>query len=419
MLCTEQRLKADFRSSVRRRLMSALQLFGSIPKSEYQSIVTDFVAVLASQRMPYGDIYSRSLGAFPTLVKEALQKSRSNFSKTPGTSDGPLTAGNQWTPWEDDELDPIDAQWYFDMPTARRIVSMFPSDTRFALALGVPTVAAIAAASIDDVTLVDISPRLAQGTGSTRPSLHNVNVVRHDLDEEIYSSPGMADVVVMDPPWYIESYRAWLHSAVTNCRPDGLLVVALPQILASRRSLPERQAVIGILEKIGIVRIIPDALTYVTPSFEFPVLEASNLQFLSRWRRADIAVVNVRKSNLPYEFPSIRNIKWKTRNVHGRIVRSCYESPVDGVLPVIEPFEGAKGYRLTHVTRNYLWSSNANLITSRGRAATVITWGEFPRILNFLETGYEIESAVTAALPNASHHDHAKLIGTLSTILEG
>ena len=100
MLCTEQQLRADFRSYVRRRLMSAVQLFGSVPKSEYQSIVTDFVATLASQRIPYGDIYARSLGAFPTLVKEALQKSRSNPGIAPDASAVPLTAECEWTPWK-------------------------------------------------------------------------------------------------------------------------------------------------------------------------------------------------------------------------------------------------------------------------------------------------------------------------------
>jgi hypothetical protein len=417
MLCTEQQLRADFRSYVRRRLMSAVQLFGSVPKSEYQSIVTDFVTTLASQRIPYGDIYARSLGAFPTLVKEALQKSRSNPGIAPDASAVPLTAECEWTPWEDDELDPIDAQWYFDMPTAQRIVGMFASGTNSVLALGTPTVASVAASKIDNVTLVDISQRFTRDADAAWPALKNVNITCHDLDEEIYSGVTKADVVVMDPPWYIESYQAWLHSAVSNCRSDGMLVVALPQILTSRRSLPERQAIIAILEKVGNVQLVPDALTYLTPSFELPVLEASDLQFLKQWRHGDIAVINVRKTDLPYEFPAMRNIQWKTRNVYGRIVRTCYENLAEGTLPVIEPFEGTSGYRLTQVTRNYLWSSSANLVTSRGRAATVTTWGALPHILDLLEAGYEVESSVGKALPSASTPDRTGLAGTLSAIL--
>lgn len=419
MSWTGQHLKTILRSSVRRRPTSVLQLFGNIPRTEYQLIVADLVASLAAQRLSHGDIYTKSLGAFPTLVKEALLKNKGNPNEMPRSSAEPLPPGSDPTPWEDDELDPIDAQWYFDMPTAQRIVGMFPSDTKTVLALGAPTVAAVAATAIDDVTLVDISQRFTQGAGTTWPMLKNAKIVCHDLDEEIYSAPPKADVVVMDPPWYIESYEAWLHSAVSNCRPDGMIMVALPQILASRHSLPDRQAVIYILEKIGISQIIPDALTYVTPSFEFPALEDSDLRFLKRWRRADIAVINMRKNELPYEFPSIRNIKWKTRNVHGRIVRSCYENPLAGVLPVIEPFEGANGYRLARVTRNYLWSSSANLVTSRGRAASVTRWGAFPYILDLLEAGYDTENAVTEALPSATLRDRTELTGTLSIILEG
>ena len=418
MLCMDQQPRTDIRTLVRRRLTSTFQLFGSIPKSEYRSIVADIVAVLASRRVPYGDVYARSLGAFPTLVKDALIGNKGYLGDAPREQIASVAPDDEPTPWEDDELDPLDAQWYFDMSTARRIVEMFPSGTTSVLALGMPTVASVAAADIEDVTLVDISPRFSPGGAAEWPALKNVNIVRHDLDENKYLNQVEVDVVIMDPPWYIENYLAWLHSAVSACRYDGLLIVALPQILASRRSLPERQEIIEILRSVGTVDLVADALSYVTPSFELPVLKADNLHFLTRWRRADLALVNLRKKDLPYEFPSQQNMSWKYRNVCGRVVRSYSESPTAGILPEIQPLIGSNNYRLIHVTRNYLWSSSANLVTSRGHAASVTKWGSLPHILDLLEGGHALDDAVSGALPGATPQERKWLTGTLDTILE-
>jgi hypothetical protein len=443
MTVAAQRPRAEVRS-VARWVVRTIQLYGSnlLPWFEYRSIVAEVVTTLAASCVPAAAVYRMSLGAFPTLVKETLEA-----PDLPGLDVLPLPPGDEPVlpepvpcaadglasgepaPWEDDELDPVDAQWYFDLPSVRLITTVFPAGTASVVALGTPTVAAVAAESVPHVTLVEISPRFCTPDLPSWVDGRDVATVSHNLDEKRFEGTGDADVVVMDPPWYIENYRAWLHSAVASCRVGGLIAVALPQVLTNRRSVPEREKILELLRFIGPVEMMENVLTYVTPSFELAVLEADDLQFLRRWRRADLALVTVKRRWLPYEFPSVRDIHWVYREVRGRVVRSCHEPEHGSGLPVIGPTnpgtehwqtDPRMEYRLTGVGRNYLWSSGANLVTSRGRAAAVQRWGALPRILDRLQEDEDcdLDSAVQDELHGVSAEDCKPLVDILRTLLE-
>ena len=438
MTLVEQCLRADVRSVTRRvagrvtrRVVRAIELYGKLPRSEYRSIVKEVVTALATPCVPAAAVYCMSLGAFPTLVKETLEapdlRDRDALpagdrpvlpEPVPWQDDGPVLA--EPAPWEDDELDPVDAQWYFDLPSVRFITSVFPPDATSVVALGTPTVAAVAAEPVPQVTLVDISPRFRPPGLPPWVDGNRVQAVSWNLDEKPYEGTGDADVVVMDPPWYIENYRAWLHSAVASCRVGGLIAVALPQVLTNRRSVPEREEILDLLRFIGPVEMVDNVLTYVTPSFELAVLATDDLQFLRRWRRADLALVKVQRRCLPYDFPWVRDIEWVYRTVGGRVVRSCYEPEHSCGLPIIKPTDPRMEYRLTGVGRNYLWSSDANLVTSRGRAATVQRWGALPQILDRLEKDpdCDFESAVRDKVLGVSAEDCQELVDILRTLLE-
>jgi hypothetical protein len=430
--------------SVTRRVARAIELYGKLPRSEYRSIVKDLVTALATPCMPAAAIYCMSLGAFPTLVKETLETpdlpdpgalpvSGEPVLPEPVPYQAEELASLEPAPWEDDELDPVDAQWYFDLPSVRLITNVFPASTTSVVALGTPTVAAVAAESVPQVTLVDVSPRFCPPDLPPWVDGKSVETVSQNLDEKPYEGTGDADVVVMDPPWYIESYRTWLHSAVASCRVGGLIAVALPQVLTNRRSVPERAEILELLRFIGPVDVMENVLTYVTPSFELAVLEADDLQFLRRWRRADLALVKVQRRWLPYEFPWVRDIEWVYREVRGRVVRSCYGQQNSSGLPIINPTnpqveswptgtsDPRMEYRLTGVGRNYLWSCGANLVTSRGRAAAVQRWGALPQILDRLQKDEDcgLDSAVRDEIPGVSAEECKPLVDILRTLLEG
>ena len=413
----DPQVRGDHRTAARRLLSAAIAFFGGLPRTEYRSIVTEVVVDLADQ-VPEEQVYPMSLGAFPTVVKDTLGTLDRSGRVACRSAGEPLPNPADIAPWEYDELDPVNAKWYFDVPSVREIMSHFPPGKRDSLvALGAPTVAAMAAETVPQVTLIDISPRFFRGETPKWLDTDKVERIQFDLDEKVYSGI-QADVVVMDPPWYIENYRAWLKSAAALCREGGLIAMPLPQLLTNRRSLPEREEIMALLRFIGHVTVKDDALTYVTPSFEASVLKSSGLGFLTRWRRADLALVTVRERRLPYEFRRFGGSDWNYREIYGQVVRTWGEKQPRGVLPFIEEADASPDYRLTAVGRNYISSSNANLITSRGRAATVHTWGALPRILDLAEDGVPLEIAVSRALPRESAPERERLVATLRTIFD-
>jgi putative N6-adenine methyltransferase len=418
MTVVDQSQRADFRRWVARRLTEAFRIFGNLPRSEYRMIVAELVATLTSAWLPDNEVYGMSMGAFPTVVKATLAELARGAPSLAEEWPGERTPASETAPWEAEELDPVDAQWYFDLASVERIVSHIPLDAGSVVALGAPTVAAAVASERPpcEVTLVDISPRFMAHDAPGWVGGLGIDFVTHNLDEKPYTGVEDADVVVMDPPWYIENYRAWLHSAVATCRKDGLIAVVLPQLLTNRRSLPERREIMGHLRTIGPVSVMYGALRYVTPSFELPILASEGLGFLHRWRRADLALVQARKRELPCVFPSLTDIEWRRRVVSNLVVRSYGESERGSPVPVIGPPQGGHGYLLAGVGRNYLWSSDANLVTSRGRAATVQHWGRLPHILDLLEAGGPLEQSVARA--GLSLTDHQPLVGILHTLLD-
>lgn len=393
---------------------------GALTPLEYRSIVVNRVTKLARRLLPDAELYRRSLGAFPTIVRESLDAlpGRTSPSAEPVCAAARAETPDDGTKWADDEFDPIEAQWYFDMPSVRCLLSVLPAGARSVLALGVPSLGGPAARILDEVRILDRSKILERKSLGLAEAAEagDLEVIGWDLDAKPYLDAPEADVVVMDPPWYLEHYRAWLHTAVEACRIDGTIAVVLPQVLTNRCSVADRRELLPILRSIGHVSLRPNLLSYVTPSFERGVLDTKGMAHLDRWRQADLALVRLRNKRLPYDFEPVHDIEWKYREVCGRIVRSWDESAGGNGMPVIEPADAA-GYRLTSVSRFHLRASGINLVTSRGGAAVVSCWGRLPLILDFLGDGYSPQVAVKAALPDADMQDQQNLAATLELIL--
>lgn len=392
---------------------------GALTPHEYRSMVKNRVTKLAHRLLPDNELYKRSLGAFPTIVRESLD-ALPGRAVSPGVPAGPPIAARMpedGTAWAADEFDPVEAQWYFDMPSVQRLLSSVSG--RSMLGLGVPSLGRQAASVMDEVRILDRSKVLERTSLGLAEAARagGLEVVEWDLDAKPYLDAPEADVVVMDPPWYLEHYRAWLHTAVGACRIDGTIAVVLPQILTNRCSVVDRRQLLQILRSIGQVSLKPTMLSYVTPSFERAVLDTKGIGHLGRWRQADLALVRLRNKRLPYDFEPVHDIEWKYREVGGRIVRSWDESGGTHGMPVIQPADAAIGYRLSSVSRFYLRASGINLITSQGGAAVVTRWGRLPLILDLLGDGYCPQVAVKTALPEAEERDRLELVATLELIL--
>lgn len=351
----ELRFRLEMRMLARR--LAAMR-GGALTSTEYRSIVINRVTKLAQRLLPEAELYRRSLGVFPTIVRESLDVLPERISPAARAANTGASAKtlDDGTAWADYESDPVDAQWYFDMPSVQRLLSALPAGAQSVLALGVPSLCGSAARIMGEVRVLDRSNVLARWSPGLAGAAEDggLEVVAWDLDAKPYLDATGMGVIVMDPPWYLEHYRAWLHTAVEACRIGGTICVVLPQILTNRRSVVDRRELLAILRSIGHVSLKPDLLLYVTPSFERAVLDAKGIGHLARWRRADLARIRVRRKRLPYEFEPVPDNEWNYREISGRIVRSLWERVGEQGLPVIAPADAATGYLWTRLNGHAL-----------------------------------------------------------------
>lgn len=101
------------------------------------------------------------------------------------------------------------------------------------------------------------------------------------------------DVVVVDPPWYVDSARVFVQAAVGKCRMGGHVLASLPGEGTRPGVNRELEELTGWCHSLGLelVEIIPQSVGYETPLFERNAFRAAGLRGDCRsWRRGDLWV---------------------------------------------------------------------------------------------------------------------------------
>jgi hypothetical protein len=107
------------------------------------------------------------------------------------------------------------------------------------------------------------------------------DVARSPVLEEI------ADVVVMDPPWYPEYMASFLCVASAACRPGGYVLACLPGEGTRPGIKRERMELAKIYEELGLrlAAVVSQCISYETPHFERNAFLAAGLRGDHRlWR---------------------------------------------------------------------------------------------------------------------------------------
>lgn len=188
----------------------------------------------------------------------------------------------------------LDYDWRFEASSAR-----FLLDRALALSeggdlvylVGTPTLAAIAASETPprSVVLVDWNHATVNGLrGKGEIDVHHGNVAGQ--------APGLAPsrVVVLDPPWYLDYFRAFLTAAARWCEPGGHVLLTVPPVGTRAEMDAEHRSLLEFCRLVGfdVVSRQPLALHYTTPPFEINAIRAGGVwEVPSSWRRGDLWVL--------------------------------------------------------------------------------------------------------------------------------
>lgn len=154
-----------------------------------------------------------------------------------------------------------------------------------------PTLALSSEAKHRSTVLFDQNPEIVRRL--TACLTGHGQIVEHDLFNCAEGFSNSFSVLMADPPWYLDYYRAVLRRAQELLMPGGTLMLSLLPELTRPSAIDDRGKLARCARLAGfdIQEILPNALVYETPEFERRILDAVNVTWTRPWRRGDLGIL--------------------------------------------------------------------------------------------------------------------------------
>lgn len=212
-----------------------------------------------------------------------------------------------------------------------------------------------------------------------------------------------AQVVVLDPPWYLDFVRPMLAAAANVCRQDGYLLASLHPKGARARAELDRTRLFRLAAKFGleVVSEQPLCVEYDTPFFEANALTAAKIGPMRAWRRGDLVVlrkVERRPIHTSSNFP--RASRW--REVQIGQMRLFISQPKQS---------STRGRGLIHLIDGDILPTVSRRDARRRRAAV---WSSGNRIFGSDDPEIAIAAALQAAQTETRPGAQPLLCGTIA-----
>lgn len=271
----------------------------------FTSQVDAWVAAgLAGGATDFGALLRALPGVYPTVAVASLRRLRDRGRASPALVAAlecqAATGRPAAAPSPADDLPlphPLNYEWRFATDSARRLLHLAealsrPGDT--VLLLGTPGVAALAAAEPVNRRLLFLGERnpvteavrtlSARAGGAVDVGTCGVGAI----------APGLATVVAVDPPWYLDFVRPMLATAAAACRLGGYVLASLPPPGTRATAVEDSGKALRWAARSGLSPVGGEdgGLTYATPFFERNALAAAGVGNAPHdWRRGDLVIL--------------------------------------------------------------------------------------------------------------------------------
>jgi len=306
------------------------------------------------------------------------------------TAASPTTLGSGRDHFELPEPHPLDYDWRFTADTAGRmalrILSETPGSGHIAL-LGVPTLLNAIPWCRSDcrVTLFDASEELIRYL-RRQPERRGLTCKCVDLTLEPEGAAGLADVVMCDPPWYLEYYAAFLAHASLIAKIGAPVFISFLPLCTRPECERDRQEILQIAGGLGLTpcALEPGVLAYDMPTFERESLAREGLCVTEQWRRGDLLVLRkvtaAREEEIARALQRTEPIReerrqWKEVLIGTRKIK--LRSPADSSNDRPELLRIEPGDVLPTVSRRYPGRRNVDLWLWNNRVFKVTNGGAF------------------------------------------
>ncbi len=242
-------------------------------------------------------------------------------------------------------------------------------------------------------------------------------MVCHDLFDRLPEFSRKFDVVVADPPWYVQFDEAFILRSSEILKQHGTLMLSVLPWLTRPSAIKDRSDIIAFAIKAGFClgEVVPGAVSYQTPKFEQIALSMQGVH-CGNWRVGDLFVFRkVAETTLPnvpcpkdeptwdeYRFGDIKvKLRRRVRTESGRLV----------VQSVSE-----EGPYLRTVSRRSPLRRKIDLWTSDNVAYSVSRPDIVRASLNMLQSGKDPKVVVEAVGSSLSPSEKSMLLKLLMNV---
>jgi hypothetical protein len=185
--------------------------------------------------------------------------------------------------------------------------------------------------------------------------------------------------VIMDPPWYVNHYKTWLHTACLLLQPGGEIIMPLFGSLLRPRADSQRRDLQRFIAQIGSTSSRIMTVTYETPPFERAVLRSRGID-VGNWRAAEVVRIRVERApSLPVRLA--HKSEWSRFSI-GECVVMLRDDCLSADSIQLSAVSPRYGYCLKSISSRSSVRAKVNLWTSRNHIFQVRGYG---RLMIFLQ----------------------------------
>ena len=255
-----------------------------------------------------------------------------------------------------------------------------------------------------------------------RSAGYTTGLVECDLALPLAMHSGSYSVVLADPPWYIDYYRAFLRRAAELLKVGGTLYLSVLPELTRPGAKAERMVLLEEAAAVGMVLInqVAGSLSYETPGFEQQALFAHGLH-CHNWRRGDLwAFCKKREGNSDLTEPvAIDEPRWVEYRIGRKRIKVEPSDSVD-MAPFTYRAADPTGAILTQVSRRSPFRKNIDVWSSDNHAYTVTGIGVLHTCFRLLEADHSMPQIMSILASQGLKHpkEQTDLIALLAELTQ-
>jgi hypothetical protein len=226
------------------------------------------------------------------------------------------------------------------------------------------------------------------------------NAIQQDMFSDLPPRVGTFDVVLADPPWYLDFYKAFILRASQLLRLEGVFLLSMLPWLTRPNATKDRTEILRFANEAGfhLFGILPDFLQYETPHFEKVVLQHHGIHCVN-WRRADLFLcVKIRRAGRSaFHIAKPQHDEWQDFLLNGKTIKLKNHSQSSSTTFSYKPVVNDSPV-LPTVSRRWPHRASIDVWTSENEAYSVKGLETLRAVLLALRSGSTLPHAISVAV---------------------